>query len=241
MAIKACPSCGGENHENATACLRCNADISGVPLSGVPAAPMAPPPPMFRQSQQMVAEPQTNGMAVASLVLGIASLIFSIFTGLVGLVLGIISAVQISSSGGRQKGMGMAITGIILSVIFPIAMIFLIITPKLMGASRKAKDSTLMANVVILRSAIEMYQADCGSFPPTLAGLYTQPSGLAPGSWKGPYLNSQGGIGGGAIPRNPYVTTTVVTDHWTYNGANGKLTFPTPTGNDANGETYSGY
>ncbi|MEI7834619.1 MAG: DUF4190 domain-containing protein [bacterium] len=122
MAIKTCPSCGGENHENATVCLRCNADLSSVPPSGVPTAPPTPPPPMFPQSPQMVAEPQTNGMATASLVLGIASLIFSFLTGIVGLILGIIAAVQINSSGGRQKGMGMAISGICLSVFLPLVL-----------------------------------------------------------------------------------------------------------------------
>jgi len=96
MAIKTCPTCGGANHENAPVCMHCKATFSGVPTSGIPGAPPTPPRPMFPQTQQMVAPPQTNGMATAALVLGIASLLFSCLTGIVGIILGIIAAVQIN-------------------------------------------------------------------------------------------------------------------------------------------------
>jgi len=118
--------------------------------------------------------------------------------------------------------------------------------------SNKAKDSTLKANLVMLRSAIETYQADCGGYPVDLNGLTTKPTQYYVGSvltpipadsWKGPYLNSQGGIGGGAIPRNPYLpgAETDIAHHWTYEGARGTVTFPTPVGNDGNGDNYSTY
>ncbi|MEI7834514.1 MAG: type II secretion system protein GspG [bacterium] len=116
----------------------------------------------------------------------------------------------------------------------------------------KAKDSTLKANLVMLRSAVETYQADCGGYPVDLTGLTTKPTQMyvngvlttmPADAWKGPYLNSQGGIGGGALPRNPYLPADDVdiAHHWTYDGAKGTLTFPAPVGKDSGGELYSNY
>lgn len=160
MAIKTCPTCGGANHENAPACLHCNADLSGVPPSGVPAAPPSPPPPMFPQSPQIVAETQTNGMAIAALVLGLASLLFSFLSGIVGLILGIIAAVQINSSGGRQKGMGMAIAGICMSLVLPLvlpALLFPVFSKARDKARENSARSQCMNNQRQIAIAISMY------------------------------------------------------------------------------------
>ena len=135
----------------------------------------------------------------------------------------------------------------LLIVIVVIAILALIVIPKLMGASRKAKDSTLKANLVILRNAVELYQTDCGSYPlgTVFAGLTVKPliTDVPEGAWKGPYLNGQGGIGGASIPRNPYISAseTDITKHWSYYAATGGVSFPTPTGTDANSEDYAGY
>ena len=142
----------------------------------------------------------------------------------------------------------------LLIVIVVIAILALIVIPKLMGASRKAKDSTLRANLQILRSAIETFQADCGGYPNVLTDLTvaTAPSqvyiagvltNLPAGSYKGPYLNAQGGIAGTpSIPRNPYSTSPTVSVHWGLDNS-GKVTIGSggPTGTDASGEAYSGY
>jgi len=115
MAIKKCPSCGGENHEDVTVCLHCNTDILDAPSGN--AASSSAPPPIIPSEKQIVVKPQNNQMAFAAVFLGIISIIFSVFTGLPGLIMGIISMVQIIISHGRQKGMGWAVTGIILSVL----------------------------------------------------------------------------------------------------------------------------
>ncbi len=64
---------------------------------------------------------RTSGMAIASLVFGVISLpmIFvclGLFTGLLGIVFGIIALVAVSKGGGQVKGRGMAWAGILLSV-----------------------------------------------------------------------------------------------------------------------------
>ena len=132
----------------------------------------------------------------------------------------------------------------LLIVIVVIAILALIVIPKLMGASRKAKDSTLKANLQIVRNAIATYQADLGTYPTgtTLVGLYDGTGSTPAGSWKGPYLKQEGAvITGTAIPVNPYVTSSTVTAHWTYTAASGSIEPAAPSGNDADGTAYSTY
>lgn len=63
-------------------------------------------------------EPPTSGMAIASLVVGIASFAVFPFIGhIVAVVLGYIARNEIRTSGGRVGGNGMATTGIILGFI----------------------------------------------------------------------------------------------------------------------------
>jgi ABC-type dipeptide/oligopeptide/nickel transport system permease component len=68
--------------------------------------------------------PGTNGMAIASLVLGICG--FFCVTPFIGLGLGIAALVQTSKT--RQAGRGMAIAGIILSVAWILLAVLLIAT-----------------------------------------------------------------------------------------------------------------
>lgn len=81
-------------------------------------------------------EQSTNGMSIASLVLGIIGVIFSccygtgIIFGAISLILGIISTNKIKNSEGREKGKGLALAGIILaafaliiSIIFIVALV----------------------------------------------------------------------------------------------------------------------
>lgn len=155
----------------------------------------------------------------------------------------------------------------LLIVIVVIAILALIVIPKLMGASRKAKDSTLRANLHILRSSVENFHADTGCYPAAFSGL-TATAGTTPaaisddgttvaavaavpaGTYKGPYLTGQGGIDGGAIPVNPYVkeTGTEATDvaaSWNLEiataGSVGNVTAKGLTGNDAEGNPYANY
>jgi type II secretion system protein G len=106
----------------------------------------------------------------------------------------------------------------LLIVIVVIAILALIVIPKLMNASRLAKEASLKANLTTLRHATEQFSADCGDYPsgldqltvaaggvPTLANGTTCPAGV----YKGPYLTGQGGVGGGSIPLNPFASSTV--------------------------------
>ena len=73
-------------------------------------APMAEPvKPMPHKA------PGTSGKAIASLVLGLLSIVGMCLTGIPGLILGIMGLGDIGKSGGRVGGKGLAIAGIVLS------------------------------------------------------------------------------------------------------------------------------
>ena len=70
-------------------------------------------------------EVPTSGMAIASLILGIASFFCSLLTAIPGLILGILGLKKIKT--GEKQGKGLAIAGIILncvSIVILIVMIF---------------------------------------------------------------------------------------------------------------------
>jgi hypothetical protein len=59
---------------------------------------------------------RTNGKAIAALVLGLCAFCIGL-AGIVAVVLGILAKGEIAKSGGRQKGEGLAIWGIVLGVL----------------------------------------------------------------------------------------------------------------------------
>lgn len=100
------------------------------------------------------------------------------------------------------------------------------------GANERAKESTLVANLHIIRNALEQFQADTGVYPESLESLVAT-AGTAKGAdgqlvpaemFKGPYLGDETGING--IPRNPFaaVDDDDLTHHWTYNKTTGAVT-----------------
>lgn len=69
------------------------------------------------------APPQTSGSAVASLVLGILSLVMCPITAIPGLVLGISARRRIRDSAGRETGDGLAVAGVVTSILGIVLMI----------------------------------------------------------------------------------------------------------------------
>ncbi len=69
-------------------------------------------------------EPKTSGQATTSLVLGLASLLCTIFTGIPAIILGALALGNIFKSNGRIGGKSMAIGGIVLgalgTIVFPV-------------------------------------------------------------------------------------------------------------------------
>lgn len=61
---------------------------------------------------------KTSALAITSLVFGILGLFTCGVTALIGLILGIIAIVKIQGSGGKLKGFGLALAGMIVSALF---------------------------------------------------------------------------------------------------------------------------
>mgnify|MGYP006286930151 CR=1 FL=1 len=110
-----CPNCNAIVNENDTICKSCGASLSSInsPVDNNPseAATLAPITPSV---------PKNNGMAIASMVLGIVSIplicccYIGVATGILAVIFGFLSGNKIKESNGAEKGEGMALAGIIL-------------------------------------------------------------------------------------------------------------------------------
>jgi len=148
-----CPRCRTQNPDDASFCRSC-----GGPLIQSAALPPGPPPPAGR----------TSGMAIASLVLGLLSLVL-VLPALLGLGLGVIALIQIGESRGRLRGRGLAIVGMCISglalLILP-AMLF----PVFMRARESARKVQCLANTMNLATALLIYASEYdGVLPPAQA------------------------------------------------------------------------
>jgi hypothetical protein len=106
-------------------------------------------------------QPQTDGGAIASLILGITSiaLCLTIFTGIPAIITGHISYSKIKKSMGRLKGEGMALTGLILGYIsLPLVLFFAaILIPNLMRARIFANESAARITVRTINTSQVTY------------------------------------------------------------------------------------
>jgi general secretion pathway protein G len=106
-----------------------------------------------------------------------------------------------------------------LIVIVVIAILALIVIPRLLGAGRKAKEATLRGDLHQLRNAIQQFEADMGDYPLTLDQLVaakgSPPSGnggsgvaLDSNGYQGPYLRTPDG----GLPKDPFTNAA----DWSY-------------------------
>ena len=120
-----CQQCGWPTPAADPVCRNCGADArvaaAAPPGGSLPPSPVAPPPPGVRPAPGAphglrpytpVAAPSTNGMAVASLVLGILWIYW--VGSVLALIFGYIARQQIDQHQGMQGGRGMATAGIVL-------------------------------------------------------------------------------------------------------------------------------
>ena len=110
-----CQQCGWPTPAASPVCRNCGADArvgaGAPPGGGLPPGPVAGGPPGLRPYPP-VAAPSTNGMAVASLVLGILWIYW--IGSVLALIFGYIARQQIAQAQGMQQGQGMATAGIVL-------------------------------------------------------------------------------------------------------------------------------
>src|SRR4051812_4800485 len=144
-----------------------------TPVSGTSAVPGAPMPARPTASFPAAA-PQTSGLAVASLVLGILGFISCGISSIVGIILGCVALSQIKKSGGQLKGEGLAIAGLCISGLF---LLFVpisagLVLPALAKAKDKAQRIQCMNNMRQVGVALQMWANDHGgNFPTDLMAL----------------------------------------------------------------------
>jgi hypothetical protein len=129
-----CEKCGNLLGPNSQFCDKCGTPVSAVAparagAAGLPPQPVAgaplPPPPAYGSPPYMQPPPgygqpppvgqTTNGLAIASLVLGIVW-VFGLGS-ILAVIFGFVGRKQIRQSGGRQGGGGMATAGIVLGFV----------------------------------------------------------------------------------------------------------------------------
>lgn len=177
-----CFKCGASMPEDATVCPQCAAPVQAVPTPpppaqqpstpnpastsawlNVPSAPsqQSPQYPPQAQPYRAYQPAQTDGGAIASMVLGIASIVLCLtfLAGIPAIIVGHISLSRIKKSMGRLKGEGMALTGLILGYIsLPFILIIAAIAiPNLIRARTAANESAAVSTVRTINTAQVTY------------------------------------------------------------------------------------
>ena len=98
-----CSVCGTPFNQGATFCAKCGNNLTG----GMPAQHQMP---MMLPMMDMPMITRTSGMAIAGFVL-------SFFCGLLGLIFSCIGYSECKKSGGSVTGGGLALAGIIISIV----------------------------------------------------------------------------------------------------------------------------
>jgi hypothetical protein len=172
-----CFKCGATMPDDSTICPQCATPVQTIPTPppppqasapnptatsawlNVPAAPQNPPQgqyPPQGQPYQAYQPPKTDGGAITSMVLGIASFVLclSFLAGIPAIILGHISRSKIKKSNGRLQGDGLALTGLILgyiSLLF-IPLTAAIVIPNLLRARISANESAAASTVRTLNT-----------------------------------------------------------------------------------------
>jgi type II secretory pathway pseudopilin PulG len=194
-----CFKCGASMPDESTVCPKCAAPVQAQPSQAQPPQPSNPTPastsawlnvppapqqytpqPQYPQQAQPYRgqyPQQTDGGAIASLILGITSfaLCLSFFTGIPAIILGHISRSKIKRSGGRLKGDGMALAGLIMGYLsLPFILIIAAIAiPNLLRARISANEATAASTVRTINTLQVTYQAQYPhqGYAPELATL----------------------------------------------------------------------
>jgi prepilin-type processing-associated H-X9-DG protein len=133
-----------------------------------------------------------SGRALASLILGLFSLVFLFFVGIPAVVLGYLGIVDIRNSRGRIRGAWMAMVGIVLGALGSTALSFLLILFVLGTIHENARRDACLANLKRIALAMHEYLRERHAFP---AAAIKDKSGRPVLSWRVailPYLGPEG-------------------------------------------------
>ncbi len=141
-------------------------------------------------------EARTSGKAIASLVLGLMSLVCTLLTGIPAIILGALGLSDIERSGGRIRGKGMATAGIVLggvgSTLVVVAMLLALLLPAVQAAREAARRAQCVNNLKQIGLAMHNYLSVNNCFPPA---AITDADGKPLLSWRVailPFIEQQG-------------------------------------------------
>ena len=169
-----CPNCGTANPEGASFCSVCQTSF------------ITPPPVNLQMNQAVPTQPKTSGLAIASLVLGIASIPLcglGIIMAIIGLILGCIAISKINRQPDQLTGKGLAIGGIttsIVGLVLGLLLLISILMPALGRTRVLARRVQCSAQLSNIGKAMALYSNEYNDqFPPTLE-LLTETMDVAP-------------------------------------------------------------
>ena len=150
-----CIRCGHENPAEANVCINCGQPLTAQAARFPGEAPSAAAP---------AGEARTDGKATASLVLGLLSLVCGLLAGIPAVILGHISLSNIRKSGGRLKGEGIALAGLIMGYISLVAIPFLLIIaaiaiPNLLRSRIAANEASAVGSIRTINTSEITYAA----------------------------------------------------------------------------------
>lgn len=192
-----CFKCGASMPDDSKTCPQCATPVQNAPApppAGQPPSDFLNPPPaqqQYPQSQPYPQQPQyygqqphTDGKAIASLILGIASILFclNIFAGIPAIILGHISRGDIQRSMGRLSGGGIAMAGLILGYFgsfFSFIILAVYLIPNLSQARIAANEGAAIGTVRTINISQTTYRTTYpeNGYAPDLATLGPGPSG----------------------------------------------------------------
>jgi prepilin-type processing-associated H-X9-DG protein len=105
-------------------------------------------------------------LAFVSLLLGLASIVLLIITGIPAVILGYFSLRWINFSDGRLRGRGLAIAGMVLGGLGTVTAVVLLAARALADVREKAHSAECTENLHRLGLGLNLYDDDFKSFPP---------------------------------------------------------------------------
>jgi hypothetical protein len=106
---------------------------------------------------------KTSVLAIVSLVLGILSICFTVITGLPAVLLGVIALIVIAGGGGRVRGTGLAIAGVVLGLLGSLLLI-----PEVLSVRSAASRAQSANNLKQLAIAMHNFNDSTGQLPPAV-------------------------------------------------------------------------
>lgn len=155
-------------------CSKCGANLAApsqfCPNCGETLTPI--------QSETRIAgdRPETDPKAAVSMVLGVLSILLSVFAGIPAVIFGHLSRASIRRSMGKLKGEGMALAGLIMGYVslflLPfVAGIVFVAVPNVFRTKIVANESSVLSTLRTIHVAAASYQVEHNEYPASLQEL----------------------------------------------------------------------